>query len=137
MAGEAAGHRDAAGTWVADRQPGYYDTRGRWHAGETSGYYDNRGRWVATAVATDRNDRADRQAILSQLAGLDRYVSTARSQRSLSGREAARAQRELYSIRSSERSMGHDRNGNLSARDQAALQFRVDRLTTRLRINSQ
>jgi hypothetical protein len=92
---------------------------------------------VATSVAASPNYGTERPAILSQLAGLDRYVSTARSQRSLSGREAASAQRQLYSIRASERSMGHDRNGNLSGRDQAALQLRIDRLTTRLQVNSQ
>jgi hypothetical protein len=37
----------------------------------------------------------------------------------------------------SEHRMRHDRQGNLSARDQARLQARIDRLHDRLQINAQ
>jgi hypothetical protein len=136
IAGTALGHRDAAGTWIADRQPGYYDTAGRWHAGETSGYYDGRGRWIATGLATNGSYGSDRPAITAQLTTLDRYVSNAGAQRSLSYREVAGAQRELRLIRSTERRMIHDRRGNLSARDAATLQARIDRLNARLRVDA-
>ena len=67
---------------------------------------------------------------------LDRYVRNAKAQRTLSNREAMSAQRELKSIRSRERKMQHDRMGNLSARNEAELQTRIDRLNQRLRINA-
>jgi hypothetical protein len=60
-------------------------------------------------------------------------LDTAQSQRSLSRRQAAGYQRELYALRTSERSMSHDRRGNLSARDEARLQVRIDSLNDRLR----
>jgi hypothetical protein len=133
VADQASGHRDASGTWIADPQPGYYDTRGRWHAGETTGYYDSRGRWIATGTSTSGNRASERPAALSQITALDRFLVTAQSRRSLSNREAARYQRELYALRASERAMTHDRSGNLSARDEARLQARIDSLNTRLR----
>ncbi|MGZ3233670.1 MAG: glycine zipper 2TM domain-containing protein [Croceibacterium sp.] len=142
IAGDASGHRNAAGQWIADPQPGYYDSRGHWNAGETSGYYDGRGRWVSTgiavSVATSDNVGADnRPTILSQLSALDQYVRDARSQRSLSNRQATRLQRELRSIRTSERAMTHSRRGNLSDRDEAKLQDRIDHVNDRLGINAQ
>lgn len=76
---------------------------------------------------------ADRPGILAQLSGLDRQVADARSQRALSSREVASLQRELRSIRNREDAMEHDRMGNLSARNEAELQARIDRLNSRLR----
>lgn len=135
IAGDASGHRNVDGLWVADPQPGYYGTNGRWHAGETSGYYDSRGRWVATGLSADSQYGTDRPTILAQLTGLDNYVGAARSQRTLSYRQAAGVRRELKSIRMTERTMRHDRRGNLSNHDQALLQARIDGLNTRLRIS--
>lgn len=138
VAGAASGHRDGNGVWIADPQPGYYDARGRWNAGVTSGYYDVRGRWVPTLRGgPGGNYGANRPAILSQLAWLDQYVHTARTQRSMSNRQLAMFERELNSIRNRERRMRHDRNGNLTLRDDAALQTRIDRLSDRLRIKPQ
>ena len=57
--------------------------------------------------------------------------------RSLSRREITYAQRELRSIRSRERYMQHDRAGDISIRDEAELQIRLDRLSERLRVSSQ
>jgi len=136
VAGQARGHRDATGMWIADPQPGHYDSRRRWHAGETSGYYDNRGRWIETGAGTSEYGR-ERPAILSQIAMLDQLLDTARSQRSLSNRQASGYQRELYALRTSERSMTHDRRGNLSARDEARLQVRIDSLNGRVRNQAQ
>jgi len=134
VAGEASGHRDTAGMWIADPQPGYYDLAGRWHAGETVGYYDSRGRWLATGgSATGSYASAGRAPILAQLAGLDRYVGNARSQRSMGGRQLDRLQGEVNDIRQSERTMRHDRSGNLSAYNEAMLQTRIDSLNGRLR----
>jgi uncharacterized protein YcfJ len=132
IAGAASGHRDANGMWVADLQPGYYDTSGRWHAGATAGYYDTRGRWISTMQS--RNYAAARPMISAQLSSLDRYVRDARAQRTLNGRDAAYAQRELDAIHYSAKQMRHDRAGNLNSRDQAKLQARIDRLNTRLGI---
>jgi hypothetical protein len=47
------------------------------------------------------------------------------------------AMRELRAIRSQERTMRHDRMGNLSSRNLATVQRRIDRLSDRLRIASQ
>jgi hypothetical protein len=136
IAGTASGHRDANGSWIADPQPGYYDSNGRWHAGATTGYYDSRGRWVSTAVQTNGNDLDEpRRGILAQVRWLEQYVRNANAQRTLSRRETLNAQRELKSIRSREKYMRHDRSGDLSVRDEAALQVRIDRLNDRLRIN--
>ncbi len=133
VAGTASGHRDANGVWIADPQPGYYDSNGRWHAGESYGYYDSRGRWISTR---DHNSQAmPRGEILTQLNWLDSYLRNATAQRSLNRGQLISARREVSSIRSRERYMRHDRMGNLSARDEATLQLRIDRLTNRLRIN--
>jgi len=138
IAGVASGQRGANGQWVAAPQTGYYDTAGRWHAGATTGYYDNRGRWIATSGgAGSAAYAASRPDILSQISGLDEHVRVARAERSLDRRSVASAQRELKSIRLAERRMPHDRMGNLSARNQIALQSRIDRLNLRLRISPQ
>jgi hypothetical protein len=138
VAGDAGGHRDAAGRWIADPQPGYYDTAGRWHAGETVGYYDARGRWMAMGVPTNGNyAAAGRTTILAQLAALDRYVGTARSQGSMSNRQLARLQGDVNAIRLSERTMRHDRVGNLSAYNEAMVQVRINTLNTRLGLSTQ
>ena len=138
IAGAAGGRRDANGHWVADPHPGYYDRNGRWNAGATTGYYDARGRWVPTGREGMGSDYgANRPAILSQLANLDRYVRTARSERTIDNRTAMSASRELRSIRASERAMHHDRMDRLSERNEAALQSRIDRLNLRLRLSPQ
>jgi hypothetical protein len=134
IAGTARGRRDASGVWIADPQPGYYDTRGRWHVGQTSGYYDSRGRWVST-VSGANGQIGPGRGIVAQVNWLEQYVGHASSQRTLNNREASRAQRELRSIREREQSMRHDSMGNLSRRDQAALQVRLDRVSDRLQIN--
>jgi len=54
----------------------------------------------------------------------------------MSNRQAVGFQRELSSIRTSERQMRHDRSGHLSTRDEAMLQARIDRLNDRLQIAS-
>lgn len=137
ISGTASGRRDANGYWIADPQPGYYDNNGRWNVGQTTGYYDSRGRWISTAAQYNDGDRPGRgSSILAQLSWMDRYVHSPYAERALNRREMNYATRELRSIRSRERSMRHDRAGNLSRRDQATLQLRLDRLNDRLRIMS-
>jgi hypothetical protein len=138
ISGSASGHTDTNGVWIADPQPGYYDSRGRWQAGATTGYYDSRGRWVSTAIQPGGNNGTEPvRTITSQLDWLDTYVRNANAQRTLSRRETSDAQRELRSIRTRERGMRHDRSGDLSIRNEAELQVRIDRLSDRLRIAPQ
>lgn len=82
------------------------------------------------------NIGTNRPAILSQLSTIELFVRDAGPRRFPSHREVASIQRELRYIRTTERRMRHDRFGNLSNRDQSTLQFRIDRLDTRLRINA-
>ena len=66
---------------------------------------------------------------------LDQYIRNARNEGTLSRVETTRALKELNLIRSRERSMYHNREGELSVRDEAAIQVRFDRLSDRLRIS--
>jgi hypothetical protein len=123
--------------WIAEPQPGYYDNKGRWHPGEVNGYYDSRGRWIRTGTQAEAPDRSDdRRSILPQVTEMSEYIGSTAGQRSLSRTSRANALRELRAIRQREKSMRHDRNGDLSIRDQAALQLRLDRLSNRLRIGA-
>lgn len=135
--GTASGRRDANGVWIADPQPGYYNN-GRWVPGATYGYYDSRGRWIATSGYGSGNDQnGSSRGILSQVMWLEQYIRSADAQRQLTRGELTSARRELNSIRYRERNMRHDRAGNLSARNQAQLQDRIDRLNRRLRTSGQ
>ncbi len=137
VAGVASGSRDSNGKWIADAQPGYYDSNGRWNLGQTMGYYDSRGRWISTTAQQGGYDQTGpRGSILMQVSRLEQYVQTASFQHTLNRGQIISAQRELRNIRARERRMRHDRAGYLSARDQAGLQARINRLTNRLRINS-
>jgi hypothetical protein len=137
ISGPVQGRRDANGMWVVEPQPGYYDTKGRWNPGEVNGYYDSRGRWIRTGTQAEAPDRSDdRRSILPQVTAMSEYIDSTAGQRSLSRTSRANALRELRSIRQREKSMRHDRNGDLSIRNEAALQLRLDRLSTRLRIGA-
>jgi hypothetical protein len=102
----------------------------------TTGYYDSRGRWIATAAPAERYP-GNRPAILAQLSDLDQQLADAKAQRALSNREYLNLRREVGAIRSREDALAHDRMGNLSARNEAQLQARIDRLNTRLQTNLQ
>jgi len=132
IAGEPAGHRDRDGRWIADPQPGYYGTDGRWHAGKIMGYYDSRGRWVNTDMAGD----SVQDPILDQVARLERFARSAEGLRSVGWSRSRSVQRELNAIRTSERRMRHDSNGNLSIRDEASLQLRLDQVARRLGVSA-
>lgn len=134
MVGAASGHRDSAGVWMSAGQPGYYDNRGRWHAGATSGYYDGQGRWIARPSGNNDNGMGMPGEIRAREAWLERYIRTAGSQGRLTRSETNRALRDLNSIRRSERGMRRDRQGNLSVRNEAAINLRLDRLSRQLRI---
>lgn len=132
----SSSRRDAKGNWVADPQPGYYDN-GRWIAGAATGYYDGRGQNNAGTggASVIGGGYGTGRPIVTQLSDLDQYVRTARSDRRLDARTAASVRRDLMAIRGDEKKMRHDRMGNLSARDETALQARVDRVNLRLRIS--
>ena len=136
LAGEASSHRDSNGNWVADPALGFYDGDGRWNPGETAGYYNSNGRWIATSremVGADRS--GPRHDIMAQLARIDAYIGSRDGRQALSRQQMTRLQREMRSIRSRERFMQHDARGDLSIRDEAGLQVRIDRLNDRLQIN--
>jgi hypothetical protein len=117
--------------------PGYYDTNGRWHVGTTSGYYDNRGRWISTSVgAAPVELLVMPRDVRGRIAWMTDYIRTANSQGTLSRTELNKANRELKSISAREKSMYHGKNGELSIRNEASLNVRLDRLSDRLRINA-
>lgn len=158
-AGPAQGYYDARGRWVTtggsqseqrDDGDGYYDRQGRWHdapaeRSRATGYYDRDDRWVAygndrwmeSAPGMADNDmRSAPRDVIGRTAWLDRYVRSASSQGRLSRVETNRSLRELGGIRATERAMPHNRNGELSVRNEAAIQVRLNRVSDRLRMVS-
>ena len=74
--------------------------------------------------------------IRAREAWLERYITSANSEGSLNRAETNRAMRDLNNIRRSERYMDRNRNGELSVRDEAAINVRLDRLSGQLRITT-
>jgi hypothetical protein len=139
IAGARSGHQDANGVWIADAQPGYYDSNHHWRVGPTQGYYDTRGQWIAATPSAGANGadtsfdgRYDRRDVDSREAWLEQRIQSAAADGSLSRYERSREMRMLSQIRSQETGM-RARNGQLSARDEARLQSRLDDLSTALR----
>jgi hypothetical protein len=129
VAGEAAEHRDASGQWVADAQPGYYGSDRRWHAGEATGYYDSRGTWTATGSGDiDQVRPHGARSITSQIDWLEQRARAENGSRYQGRMGRNSILRELTAIRTSESRMRHDRSGELSVRDEAAIQMRLDRV---------
>jgi membrane-bound lytic murein transglycosylase B len=69
-------------------------------------------------------------------AWLERYINAANSESKLNRAETNRAMRDLNSIRRSERYMSRNRDDELSVRDEAAINVRLDRLSGQLRITT-
>lgn len=165
VGGVATGRSDGNGNWVSEPQYGYYGTDNRWHSGQASGYYDTRGRWVATGAAPDpgaqppRRDAAsgyyDGQGrwierpsdnggnwaampreIRARETWLGHYIRRAGREDRLSRSETNQALRDLNDIRRSEQYMQRNRRGELSARNEAVINGRLDRLTRQVRIAS-
>jgi Glycine zipper 2TM domain len=140
LSGQASGRYDSNGNWTSDPEPGYYDTNGRWHPGETRGYYDSRGRWISDDGRYDTGNSYNQTAsampsdIRGQINWIDSYIRESRQNGQLSRRESDRALRDLNAIRSSERTMARNRDGQLTVRNEAMLQVRLDRLSDRLRL---
>jgi hypothetical protein len=67
---------------------------------------------------------------------LERYIRSASSEGTLNRGQTNRALRDLNNIRRSERSMGRNRAGELSVRNEATINARLDRLSSELRITS-
>ena len=134
MVGAASGHRDSAGVWMSADQPGYYDNRGRWHAGATSGYYDGQGRWIAKPSNSNGPVSGMPREVRARAVWLDSYIRSANREGTLNRAETNRAMRDLNNIRRSERMMRRNRDGELSVRDEAAINVRLDRLSGQLRI---
>jgi hypothetical protein len=134
MAGSTAGRADSNGRWVNDLQNGYYGADNRWHAGATSGYYDGQGRWIARPSGNGGHGMGMPSEIRAREAWLERYIRSASSEGRLNRPETNRPLLDLNSIRRSERGMQRDRQGNLSIRNEAAINVRLDRLSRQLRI---
>ena len=130
--GRASGHRDANGNWVAEAQPGYYDARGRWIAGTVRGNYDARGNFIAeNGTGYGRGDTGKRD-IESRFTRIESRIEHGVAAGDLSRNDGRRADKELASIRRYDGSL-RDRNGNISNRNEALVQARLDRLSDRLR----
>ena len=144
LAGASNGHRDAGGDWRADDQPGYYDRDGRWQAGTARGSYDAAGVWIAanTNVGTGgyaSNGYADpgygnggRIDVQSRLANIQTRIGVGVEQGRLSRNDARRAATEADAIRRYDRSL-RGRDGQISVRNEALVQVRLDRLNDLLR----
>jgi hypothetical protein len=141
--GQPSMRRDSSGAWVAEAQTGYYDSDRRWHAGPVSGYYDNNGRWTNSDRAADshsadasyetRSSWAGAPAdIRSRQAWLDQRIRNGVDEGRLSAEDGDRATRTLAGIRRQEARMPH-RRGQLSSRDTAIIQARLDDLSASLR----
>ena len=144
VAGSTVGYYDRNGRWTRGvnrnddgsgryMQPGYYDRNGRWVRGDISGYYDGRGTWVSTGggVNSGGYGSAPRE-FGARTQWLEDYIRGETSRGSLGRNASDRAMRDLENIRRTERSLGRNRNGNLSVRDEAALNIRLDRLSDRI-----
>ena len=126
--GSASGSYDAQNRWVTSPAAGYYDETGRWVAGVTSGHYGGRGH----SVSTDMTRGSVQGPILDQVARLEEFARSAEGRRSVGPARSHWVERELKAIRTSERRMRHDSNGNLSIRDEASLQLKLDHVAHRL-----
>jgi len=103
--------------------------------GSTSGYYDSRGNWISTSTGTNGNGQPGiPRDLRDRISWTEQYIRTANRQGTLGRAETSRSLREIRIIRDRERSMRHNRRGELSVRDEAALTVRLDRLHNRLRI---
>ena len=136
--GALSGHTDANGVWVADSQPGYYDSDHHWRAGAVRGYYDTRGVWIGATLSADAYGHdagfhgEDRRDVDMREAWLERRIDSAASDRSMSGFDARQDRDQLTAIRSEETNM-RERSGQLSPRDEARLQNRLDTLSAEVR----
>lgn len=138
--GAPNGYYDNNNRWIAsngDRESsGYYETNGHWVPSNSNGYYDRNDRWVAAEVRSDsptnyisympRESRARADWLSS-------YIQSSRSNGTLRRGEAKRANAELASIRRQDTQL-RSRRGNLSARNETAINIRLDRLTNILRV---
>jgi hypothetical protein len=133
------GHTGANGVWIADSQPGYYDSDHHWRAGPARGYYDSQGVWIATAASVEAygadvsfDGAGGRRDVDTREAWLEQRINSAARDGALNRDDAGSDLDRLNSIRRDETGM-RDSSGQLSPRDEARLQGRLDRLSTALR----
>jgi uncharacterized protein YcfJ len=148
VAGAAVGSNLAKGPKDCAHAYGYYDNDGRWHDNGVDrtvayGYYDREGVWIdgpppnvagysANAAYTSRMNTMDVDTRISRLQ--DR-IDSGRRDGSLSRREAKSAQNTLNDIRHEEQLRRQD--GRMSDRDLAALQQRLDSLSSQVHYDKQ
>ena len=157
----ARGYYNRDGDWVEGAPNGSYDSQNRWIESNnqnngrfndqgyyvpasSNGYYDRNDQWVAynqSAGYDNRNRPNDSygqyeapREIRARLAWMDQYIRAGRDDRSINRGEAMRSLKELNAIRATERRMVRNRNGELSVRNENAINLRLDRLSSRLRI---
>jgi len=133
--GALGGHTDANGVWVADAQRGYWDSDHHWRAGAVRGYYDTRGVWIGATLSADTYGHdagfqggGDHRDLETREAWLERRIDSAVSDRSMSRYDADRDRDQLGAIRAAETDM-RERSGQLTPRDEARLQSRLDTLS--------
>lgn len=139
--GTPNGYYDDRGRWIASRgstsNNGYYDDRGRWVPGSVRGYYDRDGQWIATTSGgyRDRGNSPDYATsdTREREAWLEQNIRSRMASGELRRGEANNALRELASIRRADNDLRNGR-GRLSARNEANIQLRLDRLSSRVRI---
>jgi hypothetical protein len=113
----------------------------------TQGYYDARGVWFGAAASSaggygsdasydGRNEAHGPRDIATRESWLEQKINSGQSDGTLSRREARRAMYDLNSLRQREAQMRH-RHGELSPRDEAAIQASLDDLSTRLKMARQ
>jgi hypothetical protein len=138
--GNAPGHRDSDGRWINDAATGYYGTDGRWNAGSTTGFYDGRGRWISTSAQVSSGGRdygrdqgmSDRpHSVRDQINWLNQRIQMSIDRGTINRYGADRLTREVRMIDWQERNMAH-RGGNLSQRDDATIQRKLDSVKDRL-----
>jgi len=136
--GALSGHTDANGVWVADAAPGYYDGDHHWRAGSVRGYYDTRGAWIGATVSAEAYGAnagfqgGAHRDLDTRENWLEQRIDSATANGSLNQYDAHQDRRLLSEVRRDETDMRHG-DGELSPRDEAGLQVRLDGLSASLK----
>lgn len=140
--GAPNGYYDSRGAWtVADASAtrGFYNDSGRWVPTSVQGYYDADGRWTAPSAETGRANAAYRRRegqrgnLESRENVIDQMIEAGAGDGRLSRWQASSDTRTMSSIRRQESRMARSEAGQLSYRDEATIQARLDGLSDNLR----
>jgi hypothetical protein len=146
VAGAAVGSNLAKGPHDCVHAYGYYDGDGRWHDNGSDravayGYYDRGGAWIdgpppnvsgySANASYESGPRA--MSVDSRIAHIGDRINRARSDGSLSPREARDAERTLSDIRRQNDDLAG--GGRLTGRDEARVQARLDALSDQIHMD--